>query len=182
MQPVHFIDVYDFWQFSYIAVPAGSPSRGGYVKVYVLNINQPSLPTPFFSLLKCFCVYFSLTIFSTVFYSINSPNSSQLSHSVLPTPFLPYWSFQLYISLLSSSSVCLVFFTLSLCLARWFWPDLMNGRHDHTTAVCVSLRLSGGLRVVQLPATFSLVTCMRCVVSCDSTSFPWLVFFFGALL
>ena len=24
---------------------------------------------------------------------------------------------------------------LSLCLARWFWPDLMNERHDHTTAV-----------------------------------------------
>ena len=42
-------------------------------------------------------------------------------------------------SLLFSSSVCLVFFPLSLCLARWFWPDLMNGRHDHTTAVCVSL-------------------------------------------
>ena len=35
---------------------------------------------------------------------------------------------------------------------KWFWPDLMNGRHDHTTAVCVSLRSSGGLRVVQLPA------------------------------
>ena len=30
-------------------------------------------------------------------------------------------------------------FPLSLCLARWFWLDLMNGRHDHTTAVCVSL-------------------------------------------
>ena len=29
---------------------------------------------------------------------------------------------------------------LSLCLARWFWPDLMNGKHDHTTAVCLSLR------------------------------------------
>ena len=43
-------------------------------------------------------------------------------------------------------------FPLSLCLARWFWPDLMNGRHDHTTAVCVSLRWSGSLRVVQLPA------------------------------
>ena len=25
----------------------------------------------------------------------------------------------------TSSSVCLVFFSLSLCLARWFWPDLM---------------------------------------------------------
>ena len=33
-----------------------------------------------------------------------------------------------------------------------FWPDLMNGKHDHTTAVCVSLRWSGGLRVVRLPA------------------------------
>ena len=41
---------------------------------------------------------------------------------------------------------------LSLCLARWFWPDLMNGKHDHTTVVCVSLRTAGGLRVVQLPA------------------------------
>ena len=49
-------------------------------------------------------------------------------------------------------SVCLVFFPLSLCLAIWFWPELMNGKHDHTTAVCVSLRSSGGLRVVRLPA------------------------------
>ena len=34
--------------------------------------------------------------------------------------------------LLSStySSACLVFFTLSLCLARWLRPDLTNGRHD----------------------------------------------------
>ena len=40
--------------------------------------------------------------------------------------------------------VCLVFFPLSLCLARWFWPDLMYKRHVHTTAVCVSLRWSGG--------------------------------------
>ena len=39
-----------------------------------------------------------------------------------------------------------------LCLARWFWPDLMNRRHVHTTAVCVTLLWSGGLCVVQLPA------------------------------
>ena len=26
----------------------------------------------------------------------------------------------------------------SLWFARWFWPNLMNGRHVHTTAVCVS--------------------------------------------
>ena len=31
-------------------------------------------------------------------------------------------------------------------------PDLMNGRHEHTTAIRVSLRSSGGLRVDQLPA------------------------------
>ena len=40
---------------------------------------------------------------------------------------------------------------LSPCLTRWFWPDLMNGRLNHTTAVCISLRRSGGLGVVQLP-------------------------------
>ena len=38
-------------------------------------------------------------------------------------------------------------------LHRWFWPDLMDGRHDHITAVvCVSLPWSGGLHVVRLPA------------------------------
>ena len=44
-------------------------------------------------------------------------------------------------SLMLSSHLflCLPFFPLSLCLARWFWPDLMNARHDHTAAVCVSL-------------------------------------------
>ena len=35
----------------------------------------------------------------------------------------------------TSSSVCFVFFPLSKCLARWFWPDAMNRRHNHTTAV-----------------------------------------------
>ena len=53
-------------------------------------------------LLFCSCVYFSLMTLSAVFHSLNSPNSSPLSHSVLPTLFLPYWSFRLYISLLTS--------------------------------------------------------------------------------
>ena len=34
---------------------------------------------------------------STVLHSINSPDNSPLSHSVLLVLFLPYWSFQLYI-------------------------------------------------------------------------------------
>ena len=41
---------------------------------------------------------------------------------------------------------------LSLCLARWFWSDLMNRRHNHTTPVYISLRWSRGLRVVRLSA------------------------------
>ena len=93
----------------------------------------------------------------------------------------------------TSSSVCLVFFPLSLYLARWFRPDLMNGRHDHTNCslhlITMVRRSSSGLIACWILAwTSSLVTCQHglcmryCVVSCGSTSFPWLVFFFGALL
>ena len=74
----------------------GSPSRGGDVAVYVFSINLPSLPTPFHSVLVSMSVFMAL---STVFLSINSPDNSPLSHSDLPVLFLPYWSFQLYISL-----------------------------------------------------------------------------------
>ena len=54
--------------------------------------------------LFCSCVYFCLYSLSTVFRSINYPDNSPLSHSILPVLFLPYWSFQLYISLWKSSS------------------------------------------------------------------------------
>ena len=120
--------------------------------------------------------------FATSFlhFSLFSTALWDLPHSRLSIPWC---------CLPTSSFVRLVFFPLSLCLARWFWPDLMNGKHDHTTANCMSLRWSRGLRVVQLPAgswhglpCWYHGLCMRCVVSCGSTSFPWLVFFFGALL
>ena len=48
--------------------------------------NQTSLPTPFYSVLVSVSV---LTAPSTVFHSINSPNHSPLSQSVLPVLFLP---------------------------------------------------------------------------------------------
>ena len=78
---------------------AGSPSYGGNVAVYVFDINQLSLPTPFYSVLVSISVFVAL---STVFHSINSPDNSPLSHSVLPVLFLPRCSFQLYISLYES--------------------------------------------------------------------------------
>ena len=68
----------------------------GDVAVYVFDINQPSLPTPFYSVLVSVSVFIAL---STVFHSINSRDNSPLSRSVLPVLFLPYWSFQLYVSL-----------------------------------------------------------------------------------
>ena len=63
---------------------------------FMLDIDQPSFPTPFSSVFVCISVFMAL---STVFQSINSPDNSPFSHSVLPVLPLPYWSFQLYISL-----------------------------------------------------------------------------------
>ena len=64
----------------------------------------------------------------------------------------------------TSSAVCLVFVPLSLCLARCFWSDLMNGRHFHATSVCVSTMvrrsLYGPIACWILPWTSSLVTCL----------------------
>ena len=57
-------------------VPTGSTSRGGDVMVYVLHINQPSLPTPFYSVLVSVSVFMAL---STVLLSINSPDNSAFS-------------------------------------------------------------------------------------------------------
>ena len=92
-------------------VLTGSPSCGGDVTVYVYDKSQQSLPTPFYSVLVSVFVFMAL---STVFHSIHSPDNSPFSHSVLPVlslcliasfnyislhESLPYWSFQLYISL-----------------------------------------------------------------------------------
>ena len=77
-----------------LLVRAGSPSRGRDVVVYVRDIHQPSLPTPFYSVLVSVSVLMTLSI---VFHSINFPDNSPLSHSVLPVLFLSYSSFQLYI-------------------------------------------------------------------------------------
>ena len=77
--------------FAYVTVPTGPPSRGGDVAVCVFDINQPSLPTPFYSVLVFISVLMAL---STVFHSINSTDNSPFSHFVLLVLFLPYWSFQ----------------------------------------------------------------------------------------
>ena len=47
---------------------------------FMSDVNQPSLSTPFYSVLVPISVFISL---STVFHSINSPDNSPFSHSVL---------------------------------------------------------------------------------------------------
>ena len=68
-------------------VHAGSPSRCGDVAVDVFDIIQPSLPTPFYSVLVSVSVFMAL---SAVFHSINSSDNSPFSHSVLPVSSPPY--------------------------------------------------------------------------------------------
>ena len=107
----------------------------------------------------CSCVSsFTFTYPSTARIVGTSQMPSQPVSSIFPCSPLPSGTWRTpglsipWCCLPTSSFVRLVFFPLSLCLARWFWPDPMNGKHDHTTAVCVSLRSSGALHVVQLPA------------------------------
>ena len=73
-----------------------APSRGGDVTVYVKRHKPTELAHSLYSVLVSVFVFMAL---STVFHSINSPDNSPFSHSVLVVLALPYWSFQLYISL-----------------------------------------------------------------------------------
>ena len=76
-------------------VSAGSPSRGGNVMVYVLDINNRACRLFLFCSYVCFCLYGPFNLFNCV----NSPDISPLSHPVLPVLFLPHGSFQLCICL-----------------------------------------------------------------------------------
>ena len=65
--------------------PQGSPSRGGDVAVYVFDIRQPRLPTPFYSVIVSISVFMAL---STVFHSIDPSDNSLLSCLVLSTLYI----------------------------------------------------------------------------------------------
>ena len=82
-------------------VLAGSSSRGGNVAVFDFDINQTELAHSFSF---CSCIYFCLCgSFNCISFQKFSRQLSAFSlySSVL---FLPYWSFQLYLSLWKSPS------------------------------------------------------------------------------
>ena len=96
---------------------------------------------------------FTYLIYSLTTRIIGAPQITSQPVSFIflcsPQPSGTWWTPGLSIPwccLPTSFSVCLIFFPLSLCLARWFWPDLMNRRHVHTPEVCTSL-WSPGLHV-----------------------------------
>ena len=89
-----------------VPVPAGSPSRGGDVTVYVQDTNQPSLLIPFYSVLVSISVFMAL---STVFHFIE-------------------FSRQLSVFSLGSSgllSALLVLSTICLLVKVSFSPDII---------------------------------------------------------
>ena len=83
-------------------VPTDSRSRGGDVAVYVFDISQPSLPTPFYSVLVSVYVFMAL---STVFHSIIFSATRRFvtlffwSYFFLIVPFIVYFFMKVSLSL-----------------------------------------------------------------------------------
>ena len=78
--------------FPVLAVPAGTPSRGGDVKVCVFDINQPSLPTPITLFLRLFLSYGPFTCISFHKFSRQLSVFSLSSPSLISTLFFNYIS------------------------------------------------------------------------------------------
>ena len=93
-----------FWNNAFTLFPRAHLLVVG-MSWFTSDTNQQSLPTPFYFVLASISVFMA---HSTVFHSINSPNNSPLSDSILPVLPLPYWSFQLYISLWKSPSALII--------------------------------------------------------------------------
>ena len=100
---------------------------GGDVAVYVFDINQPSFPTPFYSVLVSVSV---LMAFSTVFCSINSLNNSPFSHS--------------YLSGLVSALLVLstIYLYREVFPQRWFNPLWLTGLKAPTNQLWITLILT----------------------------------------
>ena len=98
---------------------AGSPSRGGDVKLYVLDINQPSLPTPF-------------TLFLCLFLSYG------------PFTCISFHKFSRQPSVFSLCSPSLISALLVLSTIYLFLKVFLNGFGDPARLPCAATRVGGG--------------------------------------
>ena len=105
-----------FTKLNCLSQEANSENKGKIIVIIIYPLTPRVTGSPKMNLQTRFL---HVPLFSTALWDL--PNSGPV-HSL---------------TLSSHLFLCLVFFPLSLCLARRFWPDLVNGRHDHTTAVCV---------------------------------------------
>ena len=103
----------------FFAVPAGTPSRGGDVKVYVLDINQPSLPTPF-------------TLFLRLFLSNG------------PLTCISFHKFFRQLSVFALCSPSLISASLVLSTVYLFLNVSLNGFGDPARLPCAATRVGGG--------------------------------------
>ena len=98
---------------------------------------------------------------SSIFPSSPLPSGT----SRTPSLSIPWWC------LPTSSSVCLVFFPLSLCLAWWFWPDLTHGYYkDVDRALHKAEPSNMSNATTSYPPGFlcySIVLLVRCPSKCN---------------
>ena len=87
-----FLSFFFFWQSlppsssssSLLLVPAAPPSRGGDVAVYVIELNQLSLPSPFlFCCCVCLCLYGPFNCFSFHKFSLECSGFSLCSSGLI---------------------------------------------------------------------------------------------------
>ena len=112
-----------------------------YCPIMVLHINNMLLPNYGTSHNTCYC---PITVIVIIINPLNREcrwgitddfATSFLHFSLFSTALWDLPNSRPVHSLMLSSHLflfCLVFLPLSLCLARWFWHDLMNVKHDLT--------------------------------------------------
>ena len=102
-----------------LSVPAGSPSRGGDVRVCVFDINQPSLPTPF-------------TLFLCLFLSCG------------PFTRISIHKFSRQLSVFSLCSLSLISALFVLSTIYLFLKVSLDGFGDPARLPCAATRVGGG--------------------------------------
>ena len=70
---------------------SATPDRPVHCEVRASKQEEDSTSHSFF--IPFWCLFYVFVALSTVFHSINSPDNSPFSHSVLPVSSLPDWSF-----------------------------------------------------------------------------------------
>ena len=106
-------------------VPAGSPSHGGDIAVFVFDINQPSLSTPLFCSRVCFCLYGPFNCISFHEFS-QQLFAFSLSSSLLISALFVLSNLHLFMKVSSGPGPRGLIFTWWGCYGLCFWHKLTS--------------------------------------------------------